>query len=77
MSGNQQRKTKLTAAENSSDSDTRSGTRLLLPPSVNPQATEAALKQVIEDWVLPRLLEEFLREKGITPKSPVSIKPGI
>jgi hypothetical protein len=44
-------------------------TRLVLLPLANPQAAEAALKQVIEDWVLPRLLEEFLREKGITPKS--------
>lgn len=55
----------------------RAETRLVLPPLANSQAAEAALKQVIEDWLLPRLLEEFLREKGITPKSRFSGNPSI
>jgi len=42
---------------------------LVFPSATNPHAGEAALSQLVKDWVLPRLLEEFLREKGITPKS--------
>lgn len=50
-------------------------TRLVLPAQTNPEGAEAALKQVIEDWLLPRLLDEFLKEQGITPKSRFLAKP--
>jgi hypothetical protein len=70
MMSNPRRKTKLTAAKQTcAQSRSRSETRLVFPSATNPHAGEAALSQLVKDWVLPRLLEEFLREKGITPKS--------
>ena len=53
----------------------RAETRLALPPQANPEAAESALKQVIEDWLLPSLLDEFLTEHGVTPKSRFLAKP--
>jgi hypothetical protein len=58
-----------------SNSRKRSETRLVIPPSANLQASDAALKQVIEDWLIPSLLDEFLTEHGITPKSRFLSKP--
>jgi hypothetical protein len=55
----------------------RGDTRLLIPPLANPRDGDAALKQVVGEWLLPRLLEEFLAEKGITPKSRFGAKPAI
>lgn len=54
----------------------RSKTRLLLPPQANPEAAEAALKQVIEEWVLPTLLRDFLEEHEISPKNRFSTERG-
>jgi hypothetical protein len=40
----------------------------------DPRASDSALKKVIEDWLFPTLLEEFLKEHGITPKTRFSTK---
>ena len=52
----------------------RGDTCLVIPPRDNPRGSEAALRQAIEDWLIPRLLEEFLAEKGIAPKSRFAAK---
>ena len=53
----------------------RAETRLALPSQANPEAAESVLKQVIEDWLLPSLLDEFLTEHGVTPNSRFLAKP--
>ena len=44
-------------------------TQLLIPPLVDPQRSQDALDQVVEEWLLPTLLRDFLVERGIKPKS--------
>jgi hypothetical protein len=70
MLADQIRKSKLSVSKQArSKSCKRDETRLVLPPPTNPQAAEAALQKVIDIWLLPGLLEEFLKEHGITPKT--------
>jgi len=52
----------------------RSEARLVIPRSGDPEASDAAVGHLIRNWLIPRLLEEFLIEKGITPKSRFSPK---
>jgi len=44
--------------------------RLFFPPVTDPQATACAVDQVVITWLIPRLLEEYLRQRGVAPKSP-------
>jgi hypothetical protein len=70
MASDQKRESQPKAAEKAfSHSRKRAETRLALPQQANAEAAEAALKRVIEEWLLPTLLEEFLREHGISPKT--------
>jgi len=71
------RRTLNAAGKADSPACSRRDTRLVIPPAGNRPEEEAALRQVIEDWLLPRLLEEFLAEKGITPKSRYAAKPSV
>jgi|HubBroStandDraft_2_1064218.scaffolds.fasta_scaffold97797_2 hypothetical protein len=57
-----------TVNQSSSDSCKRFETRLLLPSAFDPKASEAALERVMEAWLLPTLLEEFLKKHGVSPK---------
>lgn len=69
MANDQRRKSKVRRAEQLRDkSHNRPETRLVLPPAANPQATGSALKEVTAKWLLPTLLEDFLKERGICPK---------
>jgi hypothetical protein len=52
----------------------RSEPRLILPPVTDPGATAKAVNKLIDAWVLPRLMQEYLREKGISPKTRLSPK---
>jgi len=75
MANDQRRESKVRMADQPcSRSHHRSETSLVLPTAVNPKAAEAALRQVIEDWLVPNLLEEFLKERGVTPKTRFSPK---
>jgi hypothetical protein len=49
--------------------------RLVIPPLAGAQRSQVALNQLMEDWLLPRLLSEFLKEHGVTPKSHFLAKP--
>jgi len=42
--------------------------RLVFAPTGEP--SEEAVRSVIKDWVAPRLVEEFLRQRGLTDKVP-------
>ena len=57
------------------DQHNRAETRLVLPSAADPHATDVALKEVIGKWLLPALLEKFLKERGIAPKTRFSPKP--
>ena len=41
-------------------------------PTGKPDLT--ALRSVTRDWLVPRLVQEFLREHGVEPKQPMSVK---
>ena len=49
-------------------SSSRMGTepRLMLPAVTDRQAADDRLKAVIDDWIVPRLVQEFLREHGVS-----------
>jgi hypothetical protein len=70
MTSDPRRDSQPKAAEKlSSHSRKRAETRLVLPPQANPEAAEVVLQLVIEEWLLPTLLGEFLKEHGISPKT--------
>ena len=76
MQADQIPKSKLSVCKQlCSKSCKRADTLLVLPPPANPQAAEAALQKVIDSWLLPGLLEEFLKEHGIAPKTRFFPKP--
>ena len=47
----------------------RTETRLVIPPSMDSESSSLLVSRVTAEWVIPRLLEDFLREKGITPRN--------
>ena len=47
----------------------RSETRLIIPPLTNRESSDASIASILDEWLIPQLLDEFLRERGITPKS--------
>ena len=59
----------VTALNQPSPCSYKSQTRLVIPVLADPQRSQDALRHVVEDWLLPSLLKEFLSEKEITPKS--------
>lgn len=48
----------------------RSDTTLVIPAG---QPDLAALRSVTREWLVPRLVEEFLREHGVELKQPMSV----
>ena len=75
MANDQKRKSNVRMADQPCPrSHNRSETCLVLPAAANPKAAEAALQQVMEDWLMPNLLDEFLKERGVTPKTRFSPK---
>lgn len=78
MANDQKQKSRLKVTDRPCPhSHDRSETRLVFPLAANREASEAALKTVIDDWLLPRLLQEFLKEKGIITKSRFGTKTSI
>lgn len=70
MPGERIAKSKLKACKQPGpDSHNRPETRLVLPCAANPQAAAPAIKEVIENWLLPTLLQEFLKDRGVSPKT--------
>ncbi len=47
----------------------RAEPRLILPPVTDPKLTAAAVDQLIGTWVIPRLAEEYVRDKGMSPRA--------
>jgi hypothetical protein len=50
---------------------------LLVPSLADSQAAVSALKQIVDSWVMPRLVDEYLRARKITPKSRFLPNPSI
>jgi len=44
---------------------TRPETRLLLPPANDIHAGDDVLKSLVDSWLVPRLVDEFIREHGL------------
>jgi len=44
--------------------------RLLLPAVTDREAADARLKALIDDWIVPRLVHEFLREHAVGQEAP-------
>ena len=44
--------------------------RLVLPAKKDRQPTDGRLKVLIDEWIAPRLVQEFLRERGLDQAPP-------
>lgn len=48
----------------------RTGPRLALPTVADRQSADARLRALIDDWIVPRLVHEFLREHPVGQELP-------
>jgi len=54
-----------------------SGPRLIIPPVTGRVPVDARLKTLVDDWLVPRLVDEFLREHQIREEPPEAEKPNL
>jgi len=55
--------------QNDRSKRSNSAKNLVIPPLNDRRASDLAIKVVVEEWLLPQLLEKFLKQRGIIPKS--------